>query len=184
MRAISPYHYDTDFPNGLSFDQMLDIFAARIQGWQIDPAEHLLKVDIHAGFAVLSILMSYFETIAQFERGRTSDKESPDFFIHGFGMVFPHYQHEMPENVYKTKVKRLYHAVRSGLYHDSMTRSDVLIHGQLPDAISLFADSNEILINPHKLPIEIKNHLHRYLRYLRSSENEQHAKILKQLLEQ
>ena len=66
--AISP-NFDDSVEQTL--ENKINIFEDQIQGWLFNPAKDLIN-NQHAGFAILSIVLTYFEPIAQFLEGRTS----------------------------------------------------------------------------------------------------------------
>src|SRR5438128_1505393 len=95
--AISRNYTDSDFDGSPSLDDKITIFADRVLGWQLDIAEEI-RTQIeneqnhgtaiqHAGFALLSILFSYFEMIAQYQKGEESDSKSKRFFELGIESV-------------------------------------------------------------------------------------------------
>jgi len=68
--AISPKYTTLDFPNGMTIENKIDIFADRINGWQIGIAQKIIQHQIqHSGFALLHIVFSYFEMIGKYLSG-------------------------------------------------------------------------------------------------------------------
>ena len=96
---ISPMYTNKSFGGNPSYEQKIIIFADRVLGWQLDIAEELRKqIEAkgnekspiqNAGFAILSILSSYFEMITQFIEGEPSANKSKPYFGKGLERVFP-----------------------------------------------------------------------------------------------
>ena len=74
---ISPNYFNTDFSWPLSIDDKITVFCDRIYGWQLDIADQIINYrkgsndEIieglpHAGYAVLHLVLSYFEMIAKY----------------------------------------------------------------------------------------------------------------------
>src|SRR5262245_19511126 len=102
---ISAHYMSDSFGQSLSDAQAIELFRDRAQSWQIDIAAEMVRrpgcvpennAMRHAGYALISVLFSYFEMIAQYERGQSSDvKEtntdwgSKRAFRDGFRSVYP-----------------------------------------------------------------------------------------------
>lgn len=57
--SISPKHDVKDFPSGLTLDDKIEVFIARVEGWLIGPAVEMISKGItHRAFALLSIVTS------------------------------------------------------------------------------------------------------------------------------
>jgi len=68
--AISPKHTTEDFKNGLNLDDKIDVSIARVEGWQLGVANEMIQKKIpHRKFAILMIVISYFEMIAKYRDG-------------------------------------------------------------------------------------------------------------------
>ena len=112
---ITPFSKRSDFPEKLAVNHKIQIFYERVTGWQIDIADivangirdekgEVLKDGIKdSGFAVLNILLNYFEMIAKYKNGYVGGETSTDCFIDGFKMVFPEFDKLtwLPEKVYR-----------------------------------------------------------------------------------
>ena len=88
----------------------------------------------HAGFAILSLIGSYFEAIASFIEGQSSENQSGKFFGIGFRSVFPEFESQVVARGavdVDGELKRLstayYREVRCGLFHEAMTRAGTVI---------------------------------------------------------
>jgi hypothetical protein len=70
IHKISPI-YTSDKLAVPAFNNKVDVFEERMKGWMLDWADHLNDYE-HAGFAVLHIGLSSFQTIASFIKGEGS----------------------------------------------------------------------------------------------------------------
>ena len=83
---ISRKYSSDDFGGKPDLDQKILIFEDRVLWWQLEIAEELHrlieapenngKTLQHAAFALISILFSYFEMIAQYQKGESSEGNS------------------------------------------------------------------------------------------------------------
>jgi hypothetical protein len=80
--------------------------------------EHSTSPLKESGYAVLSIMMSYFEMIEQFRTGKDSEGHSKDFFVAGFRAVYP------CTTLSDDDIKDLYKWVRCGMFHSGVTKFD------------------------------------------------------------
>ena len=175
---ISPNFRRSDFRNQLTIDDMITIFRDRTLGWQIEIALQCWSKVQHSGFAVLHILVSYFEMIAQFERGEISaPNTSRKFFKYGFLSVFDDFQkhttfdRDKLENTISGKdvLDDLYELVRCGLYHSGITKASVLLTEDASDAVAWEESSSRITICPPKLAQRIYDHFNQYVTRLHAS---------------
>jgi hypothetical protein len=167
--AISPHFVNEDFPADLSTDQKVEVFADRVRGWQIDIAKLCAASSPHSGFAVLSILFSYFEMIAKYQAGYAESGQSEVFFGRGFLDVFRIHP-DPPPDVKKQLIRKLYRDVRCGLYHNGLTGHGIALSGDLSDPIA-YVPPDGIMINPHLLVPGVEKHFLGYIRRLRDSRN-------------
>ena len=140
MTWITPDFEHSDFSYPLSLDDKIEIFVGSLRGWQLDIAdqcingreygsENQISAPIkHSGFAVLHIVMSYFETIARHEAGSTGTSKSPKYFKKGLVSVFPEMQYWSDGQI-EAAVQLLYDKVRNGLYHSSRRRCRIQRNG-------------------------------------------------------
>jgi hypothetical protein len=88
--AISPIHIADDFKGALSLDEKIEVFIARVNGWQIQLALEMSERDIpHRGFAQLLIISSYFEMIGKYRDGFVGNYNSFQYFKEGLLFTFP-----------------------------------------------------------------------------------------------
>ncbi len=163
-----------DFPAGLSLDQKIEVFADRVIGWQLDPGQEMADKIPGSGFAVLHIVMSYFESIAKFEAGYSKLGKSRKYFKLGFNSVF-----HLPQKIDKLEANSLidliYEQLRCGLYHSGMTGRGIVITGEISSVIQVGQSANGehyIVVNPHKIAGYLKQHFLDYLRKLRNPEED------------
>ena len=169
--AISPHFQDIDFPSGMSLDQKIEVFADRVKGWQLDIAQQCADNIPHSGFAVLSIVCSYFEMIAKFQDGFTKDGKSEEYFSRGFDNVFPNLSNPSPE-IRERLLKKLYKDVRCGLYHAGITGPNIELSGDFDFSVAFAVRPDRVQINPHRLVPDLKQHFQSYIRQLRNHKNE------------
>jgi hypothetical protein len=159
------------------FDTKVEIFYHRVLGWQLHVADLVsnggkaLSHDgsgqefpavPHAGFAVLQICLSYFETIGQYQRVNPATTTSTAFFKEGVHAVFPQLGQGNQVHV-DAFLTTLYKRARCGLYHSSMTGAGIGLgqpgHGI---AMAFIPANNQLIIDPHVLPKALKAHLDSY----------------------
>lgn len=162
MVWISPKHKDSDFPLPLKLENKIDIFEARVMGWQILIADEMSKIE-HAGYAVISAIFSYFEMIAQYIEGQSSKGRSKEFFNKGFKKVFP------GTLISDDQIGIIYDRVRNGMYHDGSTKVGVLIAWGFPRSVDY--ENDNVLVDPKKLTQEIKEHFGSYIDSIRDKTN-------------
>lgn len=172
--SISRKYTDSAFGGKPTLDDKILVFEDRVLGWQLEIAEelrHLIedpqnhgKPIQHAGFALISILFSYFEMIAQYMEGKDSDGKSTEFFCKGLESVFP------GEFSGKEK-KTIYKRIRCGMYHSALTKKGALIDGDYPKPIEI--DNDLVKVNPHKLSPCLKAHFEGYIKLLKSPASSQ-----------
>jgi hypothetical protein len=174
--AISPNYKNTDFPSDMSLDQKIEVFADRVNGWQLNIAQRCADNIPHSGFAVLHIVCSYFEMIAKYKDGFTKDSQrgiSGKYFRKGFDDVFPNLTEESSGNKERS-LKKLYNDVRCGLYHSGITGPNIAL-SNFDDPIHFVASSDPstdwVQINPQRLVFTLKAHFQLYIRELGDHQN-------------
>ena len=160
-----------------TFDMKVEIFYHRILGWQLHVADLVsnggkalshdgsgeeLPTVPHAGFAVLQICLSYFETIGQYRRIKAATTTSTGFFKEGVHAVFPQLRQGDRAHV-DAFLTTLYKQARCGLYHSSMTGAGIGLGQPGNDiALAFLPANNQLIIDPHVLPKALKTHLNSY----------------------
>lgn len=201
---ISPEHYiqdgeDIGSPRSWSLEYKIDIFYARTDGWHLKIADRCINGWVnedgiqaintihHEGhvhyipdsaWAVLQIVLYYFETIGYFKyfdqldrNGRYRNGKS---FKIGIADVFPEFKDQ------DTIKNILWTDLRNGLYHTGVNKSRVrLLHTTTTKPISYDTNRYIVIVDPHKLILKLREHLNEYVELLRKP-NEQ---ILRQNFE-
>ena len=76
---ISPNYRKSDFKSPLSIDDKIKVFEDQVLGWQLDIAVWIMKSGAreaqHSAYAVLHIVLSYFEMYAKYEQGYVKEGE-------------------------------------------------------------------------------------------------------------
>jgi len=179
-------HDSDELRSPLTFEKKVEIFYHRTLGWQLHIADIVsnggkplgqdenapeLSAVPHAGFAVLQICLSYFETIAQYQSADPQHKSSTALFKEGVHAVFPQLLEGNQADVDEF-LTVLWKQGRNGLYHASMTRSGVGL-GQPGGGIAMaFRPSvKQLVIDPHVLPKVLKTHLTSYCDQLLNPNN-------------
>jgi hypothetical protein len=187
---ISWMHEHTELA-GASLEKKIEIFHAKVWGWTIHIAELVANggkshgkvteaaaaADVtrvpESGFAVMQILLSYFETIGIYVEGETNPRgRSAELFEHGVLEVFPQLN-SYPYSPTKAFLKTLYRGGRCGLYHRTATGKGVALADLGNKVIEVWANGEQIVLNPHKLPAHLNQHLHSYCDRLKDAGNEQ-----------
>jgi len=188
---ISPRHTLDDWARSPTLNTMIDIFEARVVDWQLAVAEGLAVSDPAAGFAVLSIVMSYFEMIVQHRDGVSSVGGTRSAFRDGIAWVFPELSRFGSDTAIKS-ADAVYNQVRNGLYHDGATRPMVAVSLDFAMPIDLWlrekierplgsqvavtvpSPADEVVavyINPRQFVSRLRLHFTRYIAQLRDPEN-------------
>ena len=174
---ITPTRTRSEFPRVLTQDDKIEIFRERVTGWQIDVADavangikdrtgKVIKGEIEgSGFAVLDILLSYFEMIAKYRDGYCDIGDSGKYFEKGFNMVFPEFREKSP-----WLAGKMYTNARCGLYHHSMIEEDIILTGEVLSPITPL-DGERIIINPHTLVLKLREHFRTYIEELRNDKD-------------
>ncbi|MBL8165949.1 MAG: hypothetical protein JNJ61_28450 [Anaerolineae bacterium] len=173
--AISFQHTADEFPEQLSIDQKIEIFRSQVLGWQLKPAQDMADNILHSGFAVLHIIMSYFEAMSKFRHGYAKKGDSEKFWVLGFQEVFPELQTQIPNQSERGEVlANIYEQVRCGLYHAGITGPSILLTANTDKVIDVDTsfDPTRIVINPHTIVPRLAHHFMDYIRDLRDPQND------------
>jgi hypothetical protein len=145
--AISPEHSYEEWVQDQSFEKMVETFHARVLGWQLRIAWEL-RGHPHAGLAMLSIVMSYFETIGKARAGYVASDRSSYYFGQGLGNVFTVLERDHAEYV-DAIVKALYSQVRCGMYHEGITGRQVAISEAFTEPLAVRGPAPGIVEQVH-----------------------------------
>jgi hypothetical protein len=166
--AISPIHTIDDFPEGFSIDDKIEIFIARVEGWQFGIAQSLIENDVpHRGFALLHIVVSQFEMVGKYRDGYVDEGKSKYYFREGAKYIFKKSLNE-DEEFYN----QIYTNVRNGMYHVGMTSSRVLLFDDIPGSVGYQQSTGAIVVSPDKFVQDLHIRFQDYASELRNPENE------------
>ena len=165
--AISPIHTTDSFDWPLTLDQKIEIFIARVKGWQIQPALDMIVEDIpHRHFAQMAIVMSYFEMIGKYRSGYLGIGESSKYFKGGMLFTFP----DLPASELEL-LRAFYKRVRCGLYHSGITGARVRFYSNIPGSFGFHQELGELVINPDQFVVDISIRFGLFSKELQDSSN-------------
>lgn len=181
--AISPRHVVPPSHTPMrewTTDYKIEIFLARIDGWHLEVADRCINgwknpdgaecinavhrgmVMNHvpdAGWAVLQIVLNYFEVIGRFKVSPNPKKER-DFhlFTKGFEDVFPEFKGHDP-----SIPKLLWGELRGGLYHSGVKSGRIFLgHTANSEALHFDRTRNLLVIDPHRFVVRLRAHLEQF----------------------
>lgn len=175
---VSPLIRRADLPQPLTIEAKIDVFEDRVMGWQLVIADQLyfgprdkagtrLEPQIaHNGFAVLYILLSYFEMISKYEDGNLSEV-SGVWFKTGILRVFPELVGHADET---DTLVAMWKGARNGLYHSAMTKQQVFVSGDAR-CMDYDAANKRLVVNPGEMVRRTINHFLGYTKKLRDPAN-------------
>ena len=181
MVWITPYSQHTAFPLPLTLESKVRIFKEKTLGWQLDIADASINGApgfsgtplggpiLHSGYAVIQTVLVYFELIAKMIDGYADDRESAKYFRKGLLDVYP--QLGADAQAAKDVHEILYRSARCGLYHAGSTGPRVGLDGGPPLAIMYDPQNRSIVLNPHRLVPDLKQHLNEYVAKLLDPSN-------------
>lgn len=166
---VSPSFRPDKLASG-KLDDKIDVFEDRFKIAIIEQAAALFSPSNplyrHAGTSVLLILLPYFETIAQYRSGESSEKQSRKFFIREFllGLNFaPENGAPAPTSDQKeAAATAVYEEIRCGFIHAWSQRPKVVLSNRYPSAIRVGFDSTgvvQIEIHPELFLAKVKDDL-------------------------
>ena len=164
---ISPRHTADQFRDGWTLDDKLEVFIARVEGWQLGVARRMIEKDIEGReLALLLILTSYFEMIGKYVEGYIGNDQSRHFFKRGLREVF----HDI-EPTEAELMNSLYENLRCGLYHAGRPGSNVILNDAAPGAIGYQQKHDLIMISPTTMLEDIEIHFRSLAEALRNATN-------------
>jgi hypothetical protein len=158
-----------EHPMAFTLAEMIDKFEMYVMQRQIGIAEHLANEFLNdsstsplkeSGYAILCIILPYFEMMEQFDTGYSSKNRSKQCFTNGFRDVYRCTQLSDPE------IGLIYDWVRCGMFHFGMTKSKTELSRHFPAGFQL--NNGTIQINPGRVVAEVKAHFQQYMSWLRS----------------
>lgn len=166
--AISPIHNVDSIQWPLTLDQKIEIFVARVKGWQIQPALDMKEKEIpHRHFAQLAIITSYFEMIAKYKDGYLGEGDSGKYFRLGFLYTFQKDLSSIDQEI----LDAFYYRVRNGLYHFGITRHKVLLLSGIPGSFGFEQELGQLVIDPDRFVEDIAIRFNIFAQELRNPEN-------------
>lgn len=167
--AWAPYITNKDFPEDY-FDWTLEdkirLFEEQILGWQLNIADEIINDPEnrhpHSGFAVLSILLNYFEMIGGYLDG-VEGETTKRHFKQGITNVFP----DLGKR--SDIIDILYKEARCGMYHVGITGKSIVISRNHPSVVTIVEYSTDrfIVIDPHRLTDTLIVHFKNYVENIR-----------------
>jgi len=179
MTLTSRSHQQGQYGPNPTTDQKIEIFRERVLGNQVEVAEEMAQrfneavrtndssnPMRHCGFAIVSVVFPYFETIAQCIRGASSRNRSKQFFDVGFREVYP------ATPLTPQQIGWFYEDIRCWLDHNgTICPGTNLYEGHTP---TFSIDSGgQLLLNPVTLVQDIKRHFAAYIKRLEDPTNVQ-----------
>lgn len=137
----------------------IKIYERQVKGWFLEPTLRMVKYKPeNKGFLVLMSCLSYFEGVEQYRTGISSQGNSQRTFINAMNRLYPG---QFSEN----QIRRLYNQARCGLFHDGMTKGQIIINRTYDNSIEI--TNNDIKINPQKLLQDIINDFNDFIELLK-----------------
>jgi hypothetical protein len=179
--ALGPNMTTDEYPLPWTRDVKISIFEDKINGWMLNIADDLYAKIPHSGYAVLSIVLSYFEMLVHNRDGKTEDLEelekggkpavpSADLFKEGAKWVMNDCGWPCGNG---DEVERfqdmLYHFLRCGLFHSGIAYHKVWVSGDV-GAVYVFK-GDDLIIDPKLLTRGLKGHFDNYIGELRKGSN-------------
>jgi hypothetical protein len=151
-----------------NLDDKIIIYERQVKGWFLEPARLMLMgLGEKASFVVLATCFSHLEGIEQCRQVLSSEYRSKQVFKSSFRRVFSDLL--LDDNQLNT----LYYQGRCGLFHDGMTRSDVIYDMDLTTAFSVVnnGDLDRIYFHPFYLLESIEQDFDQYISELKSKQD-------------
>ena len=164
---LSPKHFADQFEGEWKFSDKVDVFEARIQGWQLDIAWDLAKRDMQKNqLAVIHLVTTYFEMIGKYIEGFIGDRSSKRYFKVGLRNVLP----DIGDREIQF-MNSVYLNLRCGLYHLGRPAANVILDKAAPGALGYNEEHDLIIINPTKLLTKVQASFDAYVKGLRHTSN-------------
>lgn len=179
--AVSPNFDDSKLAGG-KIEDKIDVFEDQMNGWLLAHAHALASSSYpstqHTGFAILTLVGGYFEAIASYLRGASSDRQSGKFFGYGFLDVFPEFESQVVARGttdIAAELERVagayYREIRCGLFHEAMTRTGTVVVKGAEHTLTITEDQAtkrlRLEIDPFHLLNRVQRHFDAYVSSLR-----------------
>jgi hypothetical protein len=169
--AWSSKYSSDDFPLNYehwTVEDKINLFEDQVIGWQLGIADEIINKNAgknpHAGFAVLSIILSYFERIGKYLDGYAGTSQPKAYFIKGLNSVFPLLEE------HSEIIDLLYYQVRCGMYHEAIIGGQIILSADYSEPIQVIDELSPVVaINPHTLTTALIEHFTKYINDLRKS---------------
>lgn len=187
MFAVSPNYDSSKLQSGMLADK-IDVFEDQMNNWLLAHAHSLASPDYprnqHTGFAILTLVGSYFETIASFMQGQSSKNKAGEFFSIGFRNVFPEFESQVVAKGVTDVAAELrrvadayYTEIRCGLFHEAMVRAGTVIVKGANHTIQVVEDFTtknlRLEVDPFHLLNRVQSHFTSYITKLRNTDEVQ-----------
>ncbi len=155
-------------------DLMVDVYEDQLSGWLFQPANLLRSGRAsNAGFALLTLALSYIEGNQQFRDGRRSDENhmgdgSTGAFTRACTRIFP------AKEITKEGWADFFDKARCGAFHWTLPKPGTLINHEAPTAVAIERGAFEV--NPERLLDAVEVDFKAYVELLRSG-SEQDRKL-------
>ena len=179
---LSPTITDDQVSRPPTFEQKVQLFHDRFRGWKFVIAQRMLEgyqakdgtripQIPDAGFAAMDAMFSYFEPIGKYVHGYCdTDSKNPrssgKYFKLGVRSIFPDLDSHPDQTEVDTLLSLLWEGVRCGLYHAGKLHGNILITGDIPEAIRVNPQAKVMFVNPHVLVLTLMAHLDNYRDHL------------------
>jgi DNA-binding ferritin-like protein (Dps family) len=156
-----------NFPSPDKWDlcNKIAVFEDYVFGWQLEPAEDVAKGISDSGFAVLRIILAYFEMIAKYDPAFANLTKSSELYEQGVKSVVD--LARISGSDAKVFIDKLYKDGRCALYHSAMAGFGFALTGDLKAPFTLDADSKTLIINPFNLVELIRGHFNEFCKKLK-----------------
>lgn len=168
--SVSSKSKRSDFPDkwaSWKFEEhKLRLFQEQIQGWTLNVLKEI-KVKVgHSDFAMLSVMMAYFENIQKFRNGYDKPGKSELHFTEGLRWVYPKFKAHKDGN---SLVKLVYEQARCGMYHVGLIGTQIVLDCSISSGIGIF--KGNIKMCPEKLITNMQRHFDQYIADLKDPLN-------------
>jgi hypothetical protein len=152
-------------PDKWDIDNKIAVFEDYVSGWQLEPAEDVATKVSDSGFAVLRIVLAYFEMIAKYRDGYDKSDRSAAFFEEGIKFVFD--LAAVPHNAIELFTKNFYKEGRCALYHSGMSGFGVALKGDLGGPLAIHKEDGSLIIDPLEFVRGLRKHFSGFCKRLK-----------------
>lgn len=152
-------------PDKWDIDDKIAVFEDYVSGWQLEPAEDAAKADSDSGFAILRIVLAYFEMIAKYRDGFDNSGQSAAFFEKGIKFVFD--LTAVTDTAIQAFVSKFYREGRCALYHSGMAGFGVALKGDLGGPLAIHKEDGSLIIDPLEFVRGLRKHFSGFCKRLK-----------------